>query len=727
MVSLGEKTPSWELNRWGREALRFSPFDGGVYTLRGGKWNLQYSGEKDSHRFTILDGAHFEYDIILNSEPETNRLYLAIEGWEGFDFFRQPDTFGPEMLRGSYAVYKKEMVVNSPAYHVGTGKICHIHRPKIIDARGRWVWGDVRIDRGVMELAIPEGWLGEAAYPVVVDPVIGSSTVGAYYTYKYIDNEYYEWYLEDKAADPGTQLDWYASDYAIEFNTTIILNKYKASVQLNGTYNTYVYLQSIPISQYSSYAYSYDILPMLYSDSGNKPKQLLTQNSTIGNPLANLASAGNFTPRWVKSSMSTHGAVAANTDVWFGYWGKNGTSRFDYGTPLFQADLGSMPIEDMQYYSSLYAMASEYDFYDIGIYGDMFSGAQSWYYDPNRYPGARYDLRASMYLDMPAAYARTMTQGVRFTDARKTAAAYKKTMAQTVRLSETWKRAAAYARTLAQGAKLADAGKIAAGFLRAASQAVKPGDAKKTTAAYKKTLAQTAKLADARKLAAAYKKTLAMDGRNTAALNHGSGYVRKHTATVQGAQTIGRVLGMCRKAAEQIKAVSPLGLWRGIFRFPKDMVRASTAEKRLAGFGRGAAAAAGAQDKGASRSLGAARRLLGGIGVGDGVGFSVGFLRRLFNMAGAKDASGHWGDYVRGLLVDAGSLAGAARWGDYHRAQEDTAGVEGAPLRSVGHFIKLATVGLVRDYILRRFLKSNEELVLKSMVCREIVLDSRIH
>jgi hypothetical protein len=37
------------------------------------------------------------------------------------------------------------------------------------------------------------------------------------------------------------------------------------------------------------------------------------------------------------------------------------------------------------------------------------------------------------------------------------------------------------------------------------------------------------------------------------------------------------------------------------------------------------------------------------------------------------------------------------------------------------------TGAYIRDYIIGRFLKSREEIVIKSPVCREITLDSKLH
>jgi hypothetical protein len=41
-------------------------------------------------------------------------------------------------------------------------------------------------------------------------------------------------------------------------------------------------------------------------------------------------------------------------------------------------------------------------------------------------------------------------------------------------------------------------------------------------------------------------------------------------------------------------------------------------------------------------------------------------------------------------------------------------------------FIRLLTAGLIRDYLIPRFLRSREELVLKSPVTRELEIESRL-
>jgi hypothetical protein len=87
---------------------------------------------------------------------------------------------------------------------------------------------------------------------------------------------------------------------------------------------------------------------------------------------------------------------------------------------------------------------------------------------------------------------------------------------------------------------------------------------------------------------------------------------------------------------------------------------------------------------------------------------------------------GHTGEYLRGLFVEAGSIAGTTHKADYHRIQQDTVGSEGVSLRHVVIFLRLVTFSLIRDYLLPRFLRSRDELVLKSAVTRELELDSTI-
>jgi hypothetical protein len=509
------------LKRWGRDILGFSPLVEGGYSTRGDRWRLHYAGDRVSHRFTILDNEHFEYDVILNKEPESNRLYLGVQGWEGFDFFRQPDDIGPDILRGSYAVYKKEGVINTPAYHVGTGKLCHIHRPRIIDARGRRVWGDIWINRGVMTMIIPEWWLAEAKYPVVVDPVVGSSVLGAYNSYMYMTQEGYWEYARDKSDDPSAQPEWYSKMRSLEFAPGVVFNKYIIPEALDGWYNTHLYIEKAPVLQDYSYD-EYLFAPLLYSDDNNHPEYLLNYETDFASILPNLYNPSSFTPRWIKSRMETNDYIETDSYVWFGHYGRNGAMRFDYGTPFFQNQDYVVSFDALDEYGGIYyEMAHHWNLYDISYMEDDLSGAKA-----NVFPGARYDMKVSMYFVLPVSNERTITQ---------------------------W---------------------------------VKPAEAQKLTGQYQRNIIQTA----------------------------------QNTMSVKGP------LAAIRKAVEAVAA-----------------------------------------------------------------------------------------------LYEATAGAG------FNRGIGDTAGSEGVALRLLFVFLRLLTGAYIRDYIIGRFLKSKEELIIKSPVCREIVIDSRLH
>jgi hypothetical protein len=87
----------------------------------------------------------------------------------------------------------------------------------------------------------------------------------------------------------------------------------------------------------------------------------------------------------------------------------------------------------------------------------------------------------------------------------------------------------------------------------------------------------------------------------------------------------------------------------------------------------------------------------------------------------------HTGNYKRGLLDTLDGTAETNNRADYIRVERDTGDVSGEARRMLHVVIRLLTGGAVRDYIIRRFLKSNEDVVLKSPVCREITIESRIH
>lgn len=196
-----EFKPHVKLNRWDGECcikiqmagdiegeVEYQVEDGKVkakYKIKFGKFKQEVETEFYSLEPTEqheLGG--FEFEVILKEKPATNKIVLDIET-EGLEFCYQPplhpdhptwkdDEVGhhyrPENIVGSYAVYHatKGRMVDSTGRNYKTGIAFHIYRPRIEDANGNRVWGELHHDRQARTLTttIPQDFLDAAAYPV---------------------------------------------------------------------------------------------------------------------------------------------------------------------------------------------------------------------------------------------------------------------------------------------------------------------------------------------------------------------------------------------------------------------------------------------------------------------------------------------------------------------------------------------------------------------------------
>jgi hypothetical protein len=374
-VAIGKKTPVFGLERWrGDSPLRFIPAVDEGFTLRGDKKRLLYKGLRQSHRFTILEDGAFEYDCILHREPDTNIVTIHLEGAEKFDFLRQPDFVENPFLKGSYAVYKKETIIGE-----GTGKLCHINRPLIIDAMGRKVWGDLSIVGNELRIAIPEKWLSEAKYPVIVDPTIGTTTVGSQIT----------------GTDPnnsGNDRPWLEGEYA--------LNKYQVPSNGNGTCTAYVYCYSNEVDS--------EVKPCLYTNVNNKPYMKKSQNENYVNVEVWPPS---YPVGWRSNTFVINGNITAGEYVWFGILSRFFTTRFDYGGECYKG------------------------WFDWELYWN-YEGDPTPYINANNI-GTYCTIKWSWYFTYTASvtaqnFSRTLTQGVNLSDTKKMAREIKRTATQEV-------------------------------------------------------------------------------------------------------------------------------------------------------------------------------------------------------------------------------------------------------------------------------------------------------
>jgi hypothetical protein len=364
-VNLGEKEPSWGLARWGGKGLRFIPPAEEGFTLRADKQRLEYKGRRRSHRFSILGDTAFEYDCILEREPDSNVVSLYMVGAEDFDFYRQPDFVTDPFLKGSIAVYKKV-----PALGEGTGKLCHINRPEIIDARGRRCWGDLAVKLNMLRITIPEDWLSEAAYPVVVDPVIGTTTVGSQNSVLEDDGEYYPQYLDSNMA----------------------VSRFLVPDGIKGICTACFYTDEDD--------YEAGGMAILYSDNLDIPDRRRSRNEQF----INFRVTGSMPKGWRSGTFEASESIGSGSYIWFGayaysFW----YYRFDYGGKCYFTD---------------------WDWNNPGVVPEIFLGKWGRYSD---------GIKISMYFDYTPAqdYVRVLTQGVTLSDKRTLKGNYKRKMTQT--------------------------------------------------------------------------------------------------------------------------------------------------------------------------------------------------------------------------------------------------------------------------------------------------------
>jgi hypothetical protein len=672
MVTLGDKQPVWGLSRWNGAGLRFRPDREDGFVLRGDGRQLLYQGRERSHRFTILGDNSFEYDCILNKAPDTNTVILRLEGAEGFDFFRQPDGLPNPLLAGSYAVYKKDTFLGNGRISVGTGKLCHIHRPKIIDAAGRWVWGDLSINGDRLYLTIPEGWLSEARYPVIVDPIIGSTTAGSQYYKYYISEEEYTDLL-DMAADEG----WSNAELQEELQTyklvmtkhgEAVFNKFLVNETLQGQCKAYLYVGKLEADPYACAA------PLLFSDSGNMPNVHLSNQE-----YALCANQQNAVTGWKSINFDIPNQIGANTHFWFGIYAYSMGINFDYGVECFDIAASGNPVSvtndtqnGLDVHNRLTGIQQNIALYKEEINDEEYARDMRLFLDMqyrNVHPlrDSRYDLKMSIYFQViSTAYTRTLTQGVTLLDNRKRVHGMARVLTQTINLSQITGKAHT--------------------AIRKAAEAVGAGTTSGRTHNAVRETNQNAGISDS--------------------ANREKGMYRFIVNLLGVTENNTAVRSLARLIYSGVTAFLDLGQRREVNRGITDGVNQTDTVNRSRGF---------------------FAFLQSFLKTNDHTSYTNQWRRNVPDTAHTVTDNRHIGNYQRGLSDTLNGTGETNNRADYLRVERDTGDVIGEVQRMVHVFIRLITGGAVRDYIIRRFLKSNEEMVVKSPVCREITIESRIH
>ena len=203
-VVIGDENASYfrphiRLDRWNEEgslAFGLETTERILPSFDGQK--VMWTNGDEQHVFSILpagDGMEYggvEYELHLGSPPKTSTISFPMSV-VGLALFAQPPltpferargNFRPDNIVGSIAAYHATRgVLHSEAGAADkykTGKAFHLHRPLAIDALGNRHW--LAWQQKATELAIVvDAWLLDATYPVLIDPTIGYTTLGASY------------------------------------------------------------------------------------------------------------------------------------------------------------------------------------------------------------------------------------------------------------------------------------------------------------------------------------------------------------------------------------------------------------------------------------------------------------------------------------------------------------------------------------------------------------------
>jgi len=169
--------------------LKVSMLDASPTTIIGGT-ELRYE-DYTCKVYETPDG--IEWDIILNAPPKVSSWSMKAEG-AGLSWYYQPPLDSEKWPEG-YTVNathayndKGELVANRPINVVGsyavygskyqTGKVFHVYRPQVYDAKGGETWGRLTYRGGVLTVSVDPAWLAKAAYPVIIDPLFGYTSKG---------------------------------------------------------------------------------------------------------------------------------------------------------------------------------------------------------------------------------------------------------------------------------------------------------------------------------------------------------------------------------------------------------------------------------------------------------------------------------------------------------------------------------------------------------------------
>jgi hypothetical protein len=157
---------------------------GDVKSFKNGKVVFEKSGIQHRYYPTNERQSKLEYEMIFASYadvPSSLEIWFDLLHSDGFRFGYQniedfiPGSVFDSNVPGSIAIY-------GPKYNgkYRAGKFGHFYMPRLKDAVGRQIFAKkFEIENRRMLIVLPDIWMKNAVYPVILDPLVGTSAIGA--------------------------------------------------------------------------------------------------------------------------------------------------------------------------------------------------------------------------------------------------------------------------------------------------------------------------------------------------------------------------------------------------------------------------------------------------------------------------------------------------------------------------------------------------------------------
>ena len=174
--------PQVKLQRFDNTAnvsFRYIGNTDGFVTEVNGKVNQDIGGGS-VEMYNKSDEQAYELELVLDQLPATSTFPFSYRTKGVTTWLYQAPLSEEQKAKGRE---RPDNVVGSYALYGSQGKLFHLFRPHVVDAEGKEVWGDLRLDQDnqEVEVVVDQQWLQSATYPVRIDPTIGYTSVGASY------------------------------------------------------------------------------------------------------------------------------------------------------------------------------------------------------------------------------------------------------------------------------------------------------------------------------------------------------------------------------------------------------------------------------------------------------------------------------------------------------------------------------------------------------------------